>query len=76
MYEIDLIVEVLKSGEWCELDKIAERCGLSERKVKSILKFLNEYGFVKINCGAHKVKAESSLLKFLQETQNLEKVRT
>ena len=72
MLEIEQVVDVLKDGEWHQLDEIGEKCELSEVKVESILKFLAEYGFIKINGSGRKVKVGLSLQKFLEETQTVE----
>ena len=72
MLEIEQVVDVLKDGEWHQLDEIGEKCELSEVKVESILKFLAEYGFIKINSSGRKVKVGLSLQKFLEETQTVE----
>ena len=72
MLEIEQVVDVLKDGEWHQLDEIGEKCELSEVKVEGILKFLAEYGFIKINGSGRKVKVGLSLQKFLEETQTVE----
>lgn len=72
MLEIDQVVDVLKDGEWHELDEISEKCKLSEVKVESTLKFLAEYGFIEINGSGRKVKVCPSLKRFLEETQTVE----
>ena len=71
MLEIDLVIHVLKNGEWHELDEIFEKCKLSEIKIKSMLKFLVEYGFIETN-GRWRVKVSPSLQRFLEETQTVE----
>ena len=71
MLEIDLVIEVLRDGEWHELDEIFEKCVLSEVEVESILKFLVEYGFVETN-GRWRLKVSPSLQRFLEETQTVE----
>ncbi len=67
MLEIDLVANALKNSEWHELDKIFEKCKLSEVKVKKILKFLEEYDFIEIN--GQKIRISTSLQRFLEETQ-------
>ncbi len=67
MLEIDLVANALENGEWHELDKIFEKCKLSEVKVKKILKFLEEYDFIEIN--GRKMRVSTSLQRFLEETQ-------
>ena len=67
MLEIDLVANALENGEWHELDKIFEKCKLSEVKVKKILKFLEQYDFIEIN--GRKMRVSTSLQKFLEETQ-------
>ncbi len=67
MLEIDLVTNALKNSEWHELDKIFEKCKLSEVKVKKILKFLEEYDFIEIN--GQKIRVSTSLQRFLEETQ-------
>jgi len=67
LLEIDLVAEALKNGEWHELDKIFEKCKLSEVEVKRILKFLEEYDFIEIN--GQKIRVSTSLQRFLEETQ-------
>ena len=72
MLEIEQVIDVLKDGEWHELDEIGEKCELSDVKVESILKFLAEYGFIQINGNGRKLKVGPSLKKFLEETQTVE----
>lgn len=67
MLEIDLVANALENGEWHELDKIFEKCKLSEVKFKKILKFLEEYDFIEIN--GRKMRVCTSLQRFLEETQ-------
>jgi len=67
LLEIDLVANALENGEWHELDKIFEKCKLSEVKVKKILKFLEEYDFIEIN--GRKMRVSTSLQRFLEETQ-------
>jgi predicted transcriptional regulator len=67
LLEIDLVANALKNSEWHELDKIFEKCKLSEVKVKKILKFLEEYDFIEIN--GQKIRVSTSLQRFLEETQ-------
>jgi predicted transcriptional regulator len=67
LLEIDLVANALKNSEWHELDKIFEKCKLSEVKVKKILKFLEEYDFIEIN--GQKIRISTSLQRFLEETQ-------
>lgn len=67
MLEIDLVANALENGEWHELDKIFEKCKLSEVKVKKILKFLEEYDFIEIN--GRKMRVSTSLQRFLEETR-------
>ncbi len=69
LLEIDLVINILKNGEWHELSKIFEKCNLSEVKVEIILKFLVEYGFIETDGCGRKVKVSPSLQKFLEETQ-------
>jgi len=67
LLEIDLVANTLENGEWHELDKIFEKCKLSEVKFKKILKFLEEYDFIEIN--GRKMRVSTSLQRFLEETQ-------
>lgn len=67
MLEIDLIVNVIKNGEWHQLQEIFEKCKLPKVKVENILKFLVDYDFIEINGSRRKVKVSPSLQKFLEE---------
>lgn len=69
MLEIDLVINVLKNGEWHESDKISEKCKLPEVNIENILKFLEEYGFIKSNGNGRKIRVSTSLQRFLEETQ-------
>lgn len=72
MYEIEQVIAVLKDGEWHELGEIGGKCTLSELEVESILGFLAEYGFIKIDGSGRKLKVDVSFKMFLEETQTVQ----
>jgi len=69
---IDKILELLKDGEWHEIEEIAGKTQLYEFKV-DVLTFLAEYDFIEIDTEERKTRLTALSLSFLREIEDMEK---
>ena len=66
------IIDILKDGEWHNLEDIAKTSGLRSAQVKIIMNFMAEFDLVSLNKEYLKVKLSAPMLKFIHEIQKLE----
>jgi DNA-binding IclR family transcriptional regulator len=69
---IDNILEMLKNGEWHDLDEISERTRLDRFKVELVTDFLAEYNFVELDRKEQKTRLTAPLLDFIKKIQGTE----
>ena len=73
MSTIDETLSLLKDCKWHSLNEIIEKLALSEHQAEKVISFLDEYDFIKLNKDTNQVKIQSTILKFIEEIQRLEK---
>lgn len=73
MSAIDKVLFLLKDGNWHTLKEITEKVSLSKSKLEKVAVFLKEYGFIKLNRETKDLKIQSTIRKFLEEIEALEK---
>lgn len=72
MSPIDQTVELLRNGEWHEIEEIANRTKLYEFKLELMINFLVEYNFIELDAEEEKIRLTPSLLSFLKRIQIIE----
>lgn len=70
---IDEILWSLKDGKWHNLEEITEKCSLPEHKVKMVLSFFHESGFVQVDENGAKVRLSPLTLEFVNSIQSFER---
>ena len=75
MSAIDEILWLLKDGEWHDLKEITKKVALPETKAEMVISFLGEFKFIRLTENIKRAKLQSSMLKFIEEIQRLEKNR-
>jgi len=60
---IEKIVGLLEDGDWHTFKEIKERFDLSEAKLREILEFLEEFGFLKMDEKGKKAKLDPAFLQ-------------
>lgn len=73
MSTLDDILELLEDGKWHDLKETTEKHRLSKSKLEMILGFLAQYKFIILNKERQKAKLNPTMLKFIKETEMLEK---
>ena len=58
MAAIDETLEILKDGKWHSLDALMNELNLSKKIVESILRFLAEFGFIRLDEEEQRVKID------------------
>ena len=69
---IDQTVELLRNGEWHEIEEIANRTKLIKFKLELIVNFLVEYNFIELDDEGEKIRLTPSSLSFLKRIQIVE----
>lgn len=72
---IDNILELLKNGEWHDLEEISKRTRLDKFKVELLTNFLAEYNFVELDKKEQRTRLTPPLLNFIKKIQGTEKER-
>lgn len=67
MVTVDRTLEILKDGEWHSLNAVIEELDLPEEKVKRILQFLTEFGFIVFDEKKERVRVDLEFQKFCGE---------
>lgn len=67
MLAIDAILSILKDEKWHNLAEIAKKLALDEFRVKMIVSFLSEYGFIDFDKKSQKIKLTSLTREFIDE---------
>ncbi len=76
MSALDDFLELLEDGKWHDLKESAKKHRLPKSKLEMILGFLAQYKFIILNKERQKVKLNPTMLRFIRETQMLEKKDT
>ena len=66
MATIDRAIETLKDGEWHSLDAVIKELNLPKGKVKKVLQFLLEFGFVVFDDEERKVRIDREFQNFYE----------
>ena len=66
MASFDETLQILKDGEWHNLEEVIEVLPLPEMKGRKILRFLLEFGFVVFDEEERKVRIDSEFQKFYE----------
>lgn len=72
MLAIDVVLRLLKDGEWHDMEGIAKRLALQEFRVEMIVSFLSDYGFIEFDKKGRKVKLNSLTREFIDEIHSVE----
>ena len=67
--EIDEVVDLIRDGQWHQLEDVVNKIKLPKPKTDKILEFLADYDFIDLDNKHKKVKANPALTKFLKETE-------
>ncbi len=70
--KIDGILKLLENGEWHDLKEIGKAIQLQDSDLASIMKFLAQYDFIKLDKEGKKAKLDSSTQGFLKKISQLE----
>ena len=73
MSVIDEILWLLRDGNWLYLEEIGENIPLSKFKIDIAVNFLGEYRFVQLDKNRKRIRLQTSILKFINKIQNIEK---
>jgi hypothetical protein len=68
MWEIDQILNLLKTGRWQDLQEVIDGCSLPECKAGLVLKFLSKFNFIQIDEEKQKIKLHSNMFNFINQT--------
>jgi DNA-binding IclR family transcriptional regulator len=66
--KINSILEMLGDGKWHGMEELQQKAQLSQRQLREITTFLNQYGFVKISLTNKKVRINKNVREFLSQT--------
>jgi hypothetical protein len=70
--EIDGILKLLENGKWHDLKEIGKKIQLQDLDLASIIEFLAQYDFIKLDKDGKKAKLDSSTQGFLKKISQLE----
>lgn len=63
---LDNILNVLFDGEWHRVDALSERLELPEDRLKTMLEFLSEHGFVQYRTSDGSVRIDAGLKALME----------
>ena len=63
MSAIDDVVELLKDGKWHNLKELAKNLQIEQQKLKQIIRFLKNSGFIRLDKKQEKALISSDLKK-------------
>ncbi len=72
MAKIDDVLRLLENGKWHDLREMEENTQLHDCDISSILRFLVQYDFIKLDKEGKKAKLASSTRDFLNKIRHLE----
>ena len=67
------ILKMLEDGKWHDLKEIGEKIELQDPEVKSLVKFLARYNFVKLDKDKEKAKLDPPAHDFLKKIKQIER---
>ena len=72
MPTLEDILKVLEDGNWHDLKEIGKKTELRDLKVKSLVKFLAQYNFIKLDKDGEKAKLDPPVHDFLKKIRQVE----
>ena len=73
MPTLEDILKLLEDGKWHDLKEIGEKIELQDLEVKSLVKFLALYNFVKLDKEGEKAKLGPPVHDFLKKIRQIER---
>ena len=64
-FRIAGVLEILSDGEWHTLEGVRRKMKLSRNQIQQVVKFLEEYEFVKLDEARMKMRIEEAVRRFL-----------